>query len=246
MSVEVEGTARDQHEVRKQVAKLFFSRNYQWKPMAFDDYKSLAYAYGRSALEYSVVLRVLQEIADRDSNFKPSSFFDFGAGVGTGTWAASEIWKNSIFEYFSVDSSGEMNDLAELILREGDMNKNMTLKNVYYRQFLPASTEVCSMWKKTSIRYQIISFDLQISYHLVLSAFSLMELPDMKKRLETLQTLWNKCDGYMVLIEEGTNAGFNLIREARDFLVTESNNKDSIHIFAPVNLISNFKIVASI
>lgn len=108
----------------------------------YDDYKSLSYAFGRSALEYSTVLRVFNEIAQRNPDFKPRSFFDFGAGVGTGTWAASELWKQSLYEYFSVDTSREMNNLSDLILRDGDQNKHLTLKNVYYRQFLPASSDV--------------------------------------------------------------------------------------------------------
>lgn len=58
----------------------------------------------------------------------------------------------------------------------------------------------------------------------------------MKKRLETLLTLWNKCDGYLVLIEEGTNAGFSLLNEAREFLLTaaKSSESDPAFIFAPV------------
>lgn len=110
--------------------------------MLYDDYKSLSYAIGRSAKEYSTILRVFTEIAKRNPDFKPRSFFDFGAGVGTGTWAASELWKQSLYEYFLVDTSREMNNLSDLILRDGDENKHLTLKNVYHRQFLPASTDV--------------------------------------------------------------------------------------------------------
>lgn len=58
----------------------------------------------------------------------------------------------------------------------------------------------------------------------------------MKTRLETLMTLWNKCDGYMVLIENGTNAGFQLIEEARDLLIQQSKKDGSSYLFAPVCL----------
>lgn len=61
------------------------------------------------------------------------------------------------------------------------------------------------------------------------------ELPDLKTRLDTLQTLWKKCDGYMVLIENGTNAGFRLIEEARAFLLQQSMPNDSAYLFAPVS-----------
>lgn len=70
-----------------------------------------------------------------------------------------------------------------------------------------------------------------------------MELPDLKTRIETLLTLWNKCDGYLVLIEPGTNAGFSLINEARDFLMNHLNESKTGYVYAPV--ISELKFVAA-
>lgn len=52
------------------------------------------------------------EIQTRNPTFKPRSYFDFGSGVVTGLWAASNQWKDSNFEYLLVDSSRSMNDLA--------------------------------------------------------------------------------------------------------------------------------------
>lgn len=92
-------------------------------------------------------MRIFGEINQRQPQFKPHSFFDFGAGVGTGTWAASHFWRQSIFEYFLVDASRDMNDLADLILRGGEENRQMTLRNVNFRQFLPASSEVIYLVK---------------------------------------------------------------------------------------------------
>lgn len=60
-----------------------------------------------------------------------------------------------------------------------------------------------------------------------------MELENQKKRLETLLSLWNKCHSYLVLVEQGTNAGFKLINEARDFILDVSKNE--AHVFAPVS-----------
>lgn len=130
------------HILKMQANKIFYQRTYAWRPILYDAYKALTYAIGRSALEYSTVRQVFNEIARRNADFKPRSFFDFGAGVGTGTWAASQLWKQSLYEYFLVDTSREMNDLSDLILRDGDANKHLSLKNIYYRQFLPASSDV--------------------------------------------------------------------------------------------------------
>lgn len=80
-------------------------------------------------------------------------------------------------------------------------------------------------------------YQLQFKSHLILSAFTLNELPNLKTRLNTLQTLWKKCDGYMVLIENGTNAGFKLIEEARAFILQQSIQDNSAYLFAPVRLL---------
>lgn len=64
-----------------------------------------------------------------------------------------------------------------------------------------------------------------------------MELPDLETRLKTLLTLWKKCNGYMILIENGTNAGFNLIHEAREFLLQQTkDSKDPAFLFAPASI----------
>lgn len=122
----------------KLIKRLMAQRNYSWKPIEYGTYESLVYAIGRGAKEYSVLTSILNELRVRDQSFQPRSYFDFGSGVGTGMWAASNLWKDTIFEYYNVDSSRHMNDLSELILREGNENEQILLRNVYYRQFLPA------------------------------------------------------------------------------------------------------------
>lgn len=128
--------------VERETNKLLRSRVFAWKSLDFDEYRSRMYLFARSAQDYASIRAVMQEIIRRDPDFKPQSFLDFGSGVGTGTWAASNNWKNSIYEYFNVDSSAPMNDLAELILKEGAENKQTSLKNVYFRQFLGAPTVI--------------------------------------------------------------------------------------------------------
>lgn len=66
----------------------------------------------------------------------------------------------------------------------------------------------------------------------MLSAYSLLELPDAKSRLQTVRTLWNKCDRFLVLVEQGTRAGFGAVNEARDYLLYSM--PDECRVFAPV------------
>lgn len=128
--------------LKREVLKTYYNKNYNWQPILYDSYKAWTYLFGRAVKEYAAIRQVFNEIVKRDAEFQPRSFFDFGAGVGTGTWAASELWKSTLHEYFLVDESRDMNDLSELILRDGNESKNMSVKNVFYRQFLPASSEV--------------------------------------------------------------------------------------------------------
>lgn len=127
--------------LKQEVTKLYYKRNYNWQPILYDSYRAWAYLFGRAAKEYAAIRQVFNEIISRDPEFQPRSFFDFGSGIGTGTWAAG-TWANSIQEYFLVDESRDMNNLSELILRDGNESKNITVKNTFFRQFLPASSEV--------------------------------------------------------------------------------------------------------
>lgn len=209
---QVEPDLKRKH-IDKKVMEILRQRTYAWQPVNYDNYKSLQYLIGRGAQEYAIIYSIFSEIVKRSPDLKPRSFFDFGSGVGTGIWAASSFWKDSLYEYFLVDSSKEMNELSEMILRDGDENKEMSLKNVFYRQFLPASN--------TS------------KYDIVLSAFSFFELHSEKNRLEVLTNLWNKCDKYLILVENGTNAGFSLINEAKNFILSQSTEEEECHVFAP-------------
>lgn len=121
------------------VDQILKQKIYAWKPINYDKYKSFQYLCGRGSFEYAVLNKIFAEIVQRHADFKPNSYFDFGSGVGTGVWAASSFWKNSIHEYYLVDSSSHMNDLSDLILRDGDINREITLKSVYHRQFLPSN-----------------------------------------------------------------------------------------------------------
>lgn len=211
-------TAKQAEEFDMKIKNKVFSalkKNvYRWGSIAYDKPTSLQYLMLRSAPEYAVLLRILDEINKVFPDYKPRSFFDFGSGVGTGTWAVNNYWKGDIFEYFCVDTSETMHDLARLILCSGKDNVEMPLKGYFQRQFLPASTE--------------------LKYSIVLSAYSLFELPDMKSRLETIQKLWNKTEDYLIIIEQGSNAGFQVVNEAREFVLNlPDNTSNKGYAFSP-------------
>lgn len=205
-----EEAARWNRKREAEINRRLGQRVYSWKSIEYGAYEAIVYAVARGAQEYAVMKRVLTELAQRDENFRPRSFFDFGSGIGTGMWVASELWRDQIFEYYNVDKSREMNEISELILRDGHENKQMSLRNVYYRQFLPA---------------------IETQYDLVIISHTLFELVNQEQREEVLRNLWRKCDGYLVIAEEGTRRGCELVNEARQFLV---NQEQEGHTVAPV------------
>ncbi|PSN51932.1 Methyltransferase-like protein 17 [Blattella germanica] len=202
-----------------QINRELRHKTYNWQPVNYDEHKALQYMVERFAPEYAVLSKIFCEIKKRQPDFHPFTLFDFGSGLGTVTWAARNLWGDTLREFFNVDSSSVMNDLANLLLRDGNEDKEMPMKGVFYRQFLPASQN--------------------IKYDLVVSAYSFLELPSAQNRLETLVNLWNKTNSYLVLVEHGTNVGFQIINEAREFILDLSKRtqtQESVpmaHVFSP-------------
>jgi ribosomal protein RSM22 (predicted rRNA methylase) len=50
----------------------------------------------------------------------------------------------------------------------------------------------------------------QRKYDLGVSSYSLLDLPSAKSRIQTVESLWKKTSKYLVLLEQGTNAGFEV------------------------------------
>lgn len=196
--------------VQLNTSNILKQRIYNWQPIIFTRYTGLQYLFARAAAEYAVISWVFHEIKVRE-NFMPKTLFDFGSGVGTVVWAANETWGNSLKEIFCVDTSKDMICLSEDLI---DSYQKELKNKLSYRQFLP----------------------IHPTYDIVVSAYSLMELPSTATRIETLLKLWCKTNKYLVLIEQGTTAGFNVISEARKFLLEaikdEKSNMEA-HIFSP-------------
>ncbi|XP_072271302.1 ribosome assembly protein METTL17, mitochondrial isoform X2 [Pyxicephalus adspersus] len=189
-------TPAHNRKIKHQVLTALRKQTYNWQPLSYTEQISLMYLAARFDGGYAAVTRVLQEIYKRVPDFKPESLLDFGSGVGSVTWATHALWGTSVKEYMCVDTSASMNQLSELILRGGEESGDMHINNVYYRQFLPVSPKM--------------------QYDLVTSAFSLNELPNLSARQKTIQALWRKTGGFLVLVENGTKEGHQLLMEARD------------------------------
>ena len=50
----------------------------------------------------------------------------------------------------------------------------------------------------------------QLTYDLVTMCHTLLELPSAEARLTAVDNLWRKTNGYLVIVESGTNAAFQV------------------------------------
>ncbi|XP_046356599.2 methyltransferase-like protein 17, mitochondrial [Haliotis rufescens] len=202
-------------KISLQVLKRLRYTQYHWVPLKFDAPTCMTYLYSRMAHNYSVMMKCFTEISRRDPEYSPKSMFDFGSGLASSVWAGNRVWGPNIYEYYCVDPSQDMNTLARLLLQGGEEKKDMTISGVYFRQFLPSQK--------------------QNSFNIVTSSYTLLELPSREKRLETLLSLWQMTDDFLVLVENGSKAGFQLIDEAKEYLLQFSEEHDELegHVFAP-------------
>ncbi|UYV61192.1 hypothetical protein LAZ67_1003769 [Cordylochernes scorpioides] len=79
---------------------------------------SMLYLVSRLGGNYACIWKALNEIVKEDPDFVPTAVFDFGSGTGSTVWACRELWGKKIGEYLCVDTSLEMNNLAQLLLQE--------------------------------------------------------------------------------------------------------------------------------
>ncbi|XP_062259813.1 methyltransferase-like protein 17, mitochondrial [Platichthys flesus] len=200
--------------IRRKVFSELKRTTYHWTALKYDEELCVVYMAARLAGGYAAVRRALNEIKKRDPSFAPQSLLDFGSGLGTVVWASHSHWAASLKEMVCVDSSGPMNILAERLLKGDDDQAPAHIQQVYFRQFLPVSPKV--------------QFDLTVA------AFTLSEIPGVKEREEAVFTLWRKTSSYLVLVENGTKEGHQILMEARDALLKKQDK--TVHDSRPASV----------
>ncbi|XP_077688451.1 ribosome assembly protein METTL17, mitochondrial isoform X2 [Eretmochelys imbricata] len=211
-------TDAEAEKLQRRVLNRLRKTTYHWEALRYTDELSLVYMVARLDGGFAAVSRAFHEIQKRAPAFAPRTLLDFGSGTGSVSWAAHGAWGQTLCEYLCVDSSASMLALAERLLQGGSESPRAPLfPGVYFRQFLPVSPKV--------------KFDL------VVSAFSLNELPSLAERRETIQTLWRKTDSFLVLVENGTKEGHQMLMEAREIILGGGDkvvhDPREAHVFAP-------------
>ncbi|XP_071815016.1 ribosome assembly protein METTL17, mitochondrial-like [Apostichopus japonicus] len=216
-----------QKKLQDKVKSKLRNRLYHWKPISFDENVSFVYLAARMAPNYAIIYRVLHELQRIMPSYQPSSVLDFGSGLGSSIWATNAIFPEAVKEYYCVDISQAMHNLAgKLLLKpdcKGEDPADFWIRGVYQRFFLPVSP--------------------QVTYDVTISNNSLLEIHSHEERLNIVNILWKKTNDFLILIENGSLEGYVTLMEARNMILAKGDSDSELreewkdghlgHVFAP-------------
>lgn len=160
-----------------------------------------AYAIFRMPATYAAVYSALSQLKEQLPQLRPHSLLDVGAGPGTASWAAAELFSSL--------------ENVTLLERESNM---VTLGKKLASYSAKASIKDAE-WVRADI-----TDSLDISqYDLIIASYSLGELPD-KHYDSLIKKLWDASKGALVIIEPGTPVGYSRIMKARSMLINNNAN----------------------
>lgn len=162
------------------------------------DESTVAYAAYRMPSTFAAAAAVFEELRARDASFRPESLLDVGAGPGTASWAATELF-DSLKRVTLFEREGAMSRLGKRLAEAGS---NETLHAAEWVSGDATDGELPPG-----------PFDL------VVAAYMLGELP-APERARLVSRLWAITSGVLVLLEPAKSPqGFRVVIEARDGLI---------------------------
>ncbi|KKB08469.1 hypothetical protein VE25_18280 [Devosia geojensis] len=161
------------------------------------DEDALAYALSRMPATYAAVSYALAEARELIGGFAPETLLDAGAGPGTASWAACEIWPE-LADITMLDHNQRFLSLAEA---------------------LAAGSSFPALRAARAVRGELTALPLSESrYDLVTLGYALTELPD-ERVVPLALDLWKQTEGVLVIVEPGRPRDYQRLMQARKALV---------------------------
>lgn len=156
----------------------------------------LAYASVRMPATFAASRAALAHSAALVPDFLPNNLLDVGAGPGTATWAALDVWP-SIQSAVLLDENNALLDLARRLSGSDVLGQ-------------------CRFgFEATSM---LPGIRIEESPDLILASYSLTELPATAASA-VLADLWRHTGKMLVIVEPGTSAGFTRLLSYRKELI---------------------------
>jgi ribosomal protein RSM22 (predicted rRNA methylase) len=165
---------------------------------------ALAYALARMPATYAAVTASLNALCELSPHFAPTSLLDVGAGPGTATWAAAEVF-SSLKSFALLDANDALRNLALDLGRDSIRLRDMQYERGEARAAL-ADAEAAD---------------------LVVASYMVGEISDAERNALT-GVMWAKTRDTLLIIEPGTPVGYARILALRQQLVTMG-----AHVAAP-------------
>lgn len=165
-------------------------------PRGFASTDVQAYLATRAPATFATTRRVISELASLRPGFAPGSILDLGAGPGTATWAALDVFGTT----------------GRAVLVERD--PAMAALGARLAQSLFTGFVAETAWTSGDV----VTIGLPKS-DLVVAAYVLGEL-GRDRELAALERWWGATGGELVLIEPGTPVAFERLRAARSTLIS--------------------------
>jgi ribosomal protein RSM22 (predicted rRNA methylase) len=164
-----------------------------------------AYVVSRLPATWAVVRRVLMELKIRAPELNFESFLDIGAGPGTASWAAIEVF-SSLSNAVLLEQDIDMIAIGQRLAKHSE---NAFLKN--------------AMWQKEDI----LNVQKFPQCDLIVVSYAIGEIPD-SALVGLVEKCWQATTKAIVFIEPGTPHGFERIRRVRSELI-----RIGAHLAAP-------------
>lgn len=175
--------------------------------------------YRKAPYHYNVFKRVLNEIkqrvphltAEKDGQKPLVSVLDYGAGLGSGLWAANDVFNSK--KMAAVEPNMAMRKLGKFLSEHTDDN----LENALWVDSL-----------------SMIPQGEKGKFDIVIIGYVLQEVNSAKGRQLIIDALWSrlKDNGVFIVVEPGSPKGFRFVHSFREW-VLNSKSRDEANIIAP-------------
>jgi ribosomal protein RSM22 (predicted rRNA methylase) len=165
---------------------------------------ALAYALARMPATYAAVIASLNALCEIRADFEPSSLLDVGAGPGTATWAAAEVF-SSLRSFALLDANDTLRALALDLARD-----SARLRSADY--------------ERGEARATLAKAD---AADLVVASYLIGELGEAEQQT-VAALLWEKTRDTLLVVEPGAPAGYARIIALRERLIASG-----AHVAAP-------------
>lgn len=159
--------------------------------------RRLAYIAARMPATYAAVKKVLQEL---ENESQCESLLDVGAGCGTASFAACDIFEN-LHHITAVEHNQEMITIGKSLAINHPRLKKTT-------------------WISANMLSPFLEFPKS---DLTILSYALNEIP-LDSQAQLILKLWNVTNKFLVIVEPGTKASFDLIHSTRNLFIQQESS----------------------